>query len=45
LGEKEGRFPGLGTSIIGALANQMHAIIRTESSPDGTRVSITHQNL
>jgi len=44
-GEKEGRFPGLGTSIIGALANQLHAVIRTESSPDGTRVSILRQSV
>lgn len=33
---------GLGTSIIGAIANQLQAIIRTESSPKGTKVSITH---
>ena len=33
---------GLGTSIIGALANQLHASIRTKSSVDGTKVSLTH---
>ncbi|MES2203349.1 MAG: histidine kinase dimerization/phosphoacceptor domain -containing protein [Patescibacteria group bacterium] len=32
---------GLGTSIIHALANQLHAVIRTESSDQGMRVSIT----
>lgn len=36
---------GLGTSIIGALANQLHAIIRTTSTPQGTKVSIVHANL
>jgi chemotaxis protein methyltransferase CheR len=33
---------GLGTSIIGALANQLQAIIRKESSNKGTTVLITH---
>ncbi len=33
---------GLGTSIIGALANQLHAIIRTESTSAGTKVSIVY---
>lgn len=37
-----GEPPGLGTSIIGALANQLHAIIRTETSSAGTKVSILH---
>ena len=36
---------GLGTSIIGALANQLQAIIRKESSPHGTTVSIIHTEL
>lgn len=36
---------GLGTSIIGALANQLHAIIRTTSTPHGTTVSLVHANL
>jgi len=36
---------GLGTSIVGALANQLHAIIRTESTPLGTKVSIIHKRL
>ncbi len=31
---------GLGTSIVGALANQLHATIRTKSSPRGTTVLI-----
>ncbi len=36
---------GLGTSIIGALANQMHSMIRTESSSSGTKVSIVHASI
>jgi len=36
---------GLGTSIIGALANQLHAIIRTSSTKKGTRVSIIHNGI
>lgn len=36
---------GLGTSIIGALANQLQASIRTESSSKGTKVSIVHANV
>lgn len=36
---------GLGTSIIGSLANQLHAIIRKESSPNGTKVSIIHEDI
>jgi chemotaxis protein methyltransferase CheR len=40
-----GEKPGLGTSIIGALANQLHATIRTESSPSGMKVSLQHANL
>jgi chemotaxis protein methyltransferase CheR len=35
---------GLGTSIIDALANQLNATIRTESSSGGMKVSITHAN-
>lgn len=42
---KEGVRRGLGTSIIGALANQLHAIIRRESTPKGTTVSIAHTEL
>jgi len=41
---KEGARRGLGTSIIGALANQLHAIIRKQSSPKGTTVSLIHTN-
>lgn len=40
--DKKGERGGLGTSIVGALANQLHAIIRTEDSPKGTKVSIIH---
>ena len=36
---------GLGTSIIGALANQLQAMIRTESSTEGTKVSIVHATI
>ncbi len=42
---KEGDRRGLGTSIIGALANQLHAIIRKETSPLGTKVSIIHEDI
>jgi chemotaxis protein methyltransferase CheR len=42
---KKGAHVGLGTSIIGALANQLHAVIRTTSTPHGTKVSISHENL
>lgn len=37
-----GEVPGLGTSIIGALANQLHAVIRTETSESGTKVILMH---
>jgi PAS domain S-box-containing protein len=40
-----GEKPGLGTSIIGALANQLHAIIRTETSPHGTKVAVLHASV
>lgn len=33
---------GLGTSIIGAIANQLQAVVQTESSPQGTKVSVVH---
>ncbi len=33
---------GLGTSIIGALANQLQASIRKESSTHGTTISVVH---
>lgn len=42
---KEGARRGLGTSIIGALANQLHAIIRKESSSQGTKISIIHEDI
>jgi len=42
---KEARSAGLGTSIIGALANQLQAVIRKESTSKGTTVSITHADL
>ncbi len=35
---------GLGTSIIGALSNQLNAVIRRESSAKGTSVSIIHHH-
>ena len=40
LGEKT--YTGLGTNIIEALASQLQAIIHTESSPQGTTISIVH---
>lgn len=40
-----GEKPGLGTSIIGALANQLHATIRNETSERGMKVSLLHANL
>ncbi|MHB8710567.1 MAG: sensor histidine kinase [Minisyncoccota bacterium] len=39
---KKTRTHGLGTSIVGAIANQLHATIKTKSSPLGTKVSIIH---
>lgn len=36
------KAPGLGTSLINALANQLDAIVHIESSGQGTTVSITH---
>ncbi len=44
--EKKAHPRGLGTSIIGALANQLNAIIRIESSElFGTKVSIIHASV
>jgi chemotaxis protein methyltransferase CheR len=43
--EKKSGVGGLGTSIIGALANQLQAIIRTESSSTGMKVSIIHASV
>lgn len=40
-----GEHPGLGTSIIGALANQLHATIRNENLSPGTKISLQHANL
>ena len=40
--EAGGERPGLGTSIVGALANQLQAIIRTDTSAKGTKVAIMH---
>ena len=34
--------PGLGTSIVEALANRLDAAIRIESTNPGTRISIAH---
>lgn len=39
-----GKAPGLGTSIIGALSNQLHATIETQTSIKGTKVSILRTN-
>jgi two-component sensor histidine kinase len=36
---------GLGTSIVAALADQLKAVIQTESGPRGTKVSFTHTEL
>jgi len=41
----DGDRRGLGTSIIGALANQLHAIIRKETSSQGMKVSIIHEDI
>jgi two-component sensor histidine kinase len=43
--DKKNERTGLGTSIIGALANQLQAIIRKESSAAGTTVSISHTEI
>ena len=37
-----GSKPGLGTSIVEALANQLDARVETTSDKRGTQVSITH---
>ena len=44
---KENKVPGtgLGTSIIGALANQLHAEIHTTSTAEGTKIEITHKGM
>ena len=34
--------PGLGTSIVAALANQLDATVTTENGEPGTKVSIVH---
>lgn len=36
--------PGMGMGIIGALAKQLHAVIRTERSDHGTSVTLFHAN-
>ncbi len=40
--DQETKRKGLGTSIVGALANQLHAIIRTKNSSKGMEVSIIY---
>ncbi|MDB5238539.1 MAG: Sensory transduction regulatory protein [Candidatus Kaiserbacteria bacterium] len=40
-----GERPGLGTSIVGALANQLQAVIRTETSDKGTKVVLMHAHM
>lgn len=42
---KEASQPGLGTSIIGAIANQLQATIKIKSSSLGTKVSVVHKVL
>jgi len=46
IGKPDGVFAqpksGLGTSIVGALANQLDAQVVTVSGPQGTTVSVTH---
>jgi two-component sensor histidine kinase len=37
--------PGLGTSIVEALANQLHATVETDGGYPGTTVSVTHTKL
>ena len=34
--------PGLGTSLVDALSNQLDAKVETSSGPGGTQVAITH---
>ena len=36
---------GLGTSIVAALAQQLHAVVEIEPSKPGTRVSVTHTQI
>jgi len=40
---KKTPLPGLGTNIIGALANQLNATIKIRSSSLGTKVSLVHK--
>jgi len=42
---KEPDHIGLGTSILGALSNQLGATIRSESSSQGTKVTVNHAAL
>jgi two-component sensor histidine kinase len=37
--------PGLGTSIVEALANQLEAVVRTGDAAPGTSVEIVHSGL
>jgi len=37
--------PGLGTSIVEALANQLEATVETEGGYPGTTVSVTHSEV
>lgn len=38
----DGKKPGLGTSLVDALSNQLDAKVTSASGPDGTQVSVTH---
>lgn len=40
--DNQGDRQGLGTSIIGALANQLNAAVTTKSSLEGTTVTLSH---
>jgi chemotaxis protein methyltransferase CheR len=41
-GQSDATTPGLGTSIVGALAKQLDAHVEISMTPDGTSVSIGH---
>jgi two-component system, sensor histidine kinase PdtaS len=43
--ETAGPTPGLGTSIIEALAKQLHARVQVADARPGTAVSIAHSSL
>ncbi len=43
--DEESLTSGLGTSIVGALANQLNAVVRTQSAHPGTMVSLVHSQI